>query len=319
MLKKTIYIVMFVSSLLLAGCSRKEIMPEKTENDSAVMKIFTSILPEKYFVEKIGGNKVSVNVLVLPGKSPATYEPTPSQVIELSSSDIFFSIGVPFEKGFLDSVKDSLDGILIKDVSDGVAKRKIIKHFHEDDQPADSEDNHHEEDNGREDEHSHEAANDPHIWLSLQAAKIMAENIYHALSETDPENSSFYKANYSAFLIEIDEAAAELKELLKPYEGKRFFVFHPSFGYFADEYGLEQIAVESGGKEPSPASLERIIKEAKADGIKIIIAQPEFSKKSAEVIADAISGEVLLLNPLDPDYFSTLRKIGEGLKNAFDR
>ena len=292
-------------------------MEEKKIDHNASLKVFTSILPQKYFVEKIGGDRVSVNVLVIPGKSPATYEPVPSQVIDLSSSDIFFSIGVPFEKGFLDSVRENLNGLVIKDVSDGVKKRNIIRHFHDD------EDSHVEieEDNHGEETHedNHEAGKDPHIWLSLKAAKIMAENIYMTLSEKDPENSSYYRENFNALVEEIVKTDEELTEMLAPYKGRRFFVFHPSFGYFADEYGLEQVAVESGGKEPSPAALEKIITEAKSGGIKIIIAQPEFSKKSAEVIAEAIRGEVLLLNPLDPDYLSTIRKIAEGIKIAFER
>ena len=159
---------------------------------------------------------------------------------------------------------------------------------------------------------------DPHIWLSLKASVILAENIYTVLAETDPENSSFYKKNFEELKMGLEAAESEIRKMLLPYSGKSFFVFHPSFGYFADEFGLEQIAVESGGKEPSPASLEKIIKEARSGGIKVIIAQPEFSRKSAEVIADAIGGKVLLLNPLDPDYFDTIKKIAEGIKEAFE-
>ncbi len=313
MSKKNIILFSAITMILIiSGCSRNN---DKQIPESSRLKIFTSILPQKYFVERIGGDNVDVSVLVQPGKSPATYEPTPSQVIELSSADIFFSIGVPFEKGFLESIRESLDEIYMKDVSDRVNKREIVKHSH--DEEEDHIEGHEDEHDQDEDEHEHGGGKDPHIWLSVNASKIMAENIYLSLSDKDPENREYYRENYNKLISELDKSGADIAEMLAPYKGMRFFVFHPSFGYFADDYGLEQVAIESGGKEPSPAYLEKIISEAKEEGVKVIIAQPEFSRKSAEVIADAIDGEVLLLNPLDPDYFNTLKSIAEGIERAF--
>lgn len=316
--KYIIFLVLSVS-IFYTGCSKDE------QAVDGRTKVFTSILPQKYFVERIGGDKVSVDVLVKPGKSPATYEPTPSQVIALSSADIFFNIGVAFEKGFIDNIKSNLKNIIIFDSSEGVMKRKIENHFHD----KDAGEGEYDERDEHEIESDHEEnilsasestgiGNDPHTWLSVAAVKIHSENIFKTLSVVDPENTAYYKNNLDEFTKELDKTYNEIKEMLSPYSGKVFYVFHPSFGYFADEYGLKQIAIETGGKEPSPASLEMIITEAQEEGIKVIIAQPEFSKKSAEVIADAINGEIVVLNPLEGDYLSNLKVIASGIMKAFE-
>ena len=348
-MRKSLLILLALLILTASACTGKN----SNEEDDGRIKVFASILPLKYFIEKVGGDKVSVDVLVLPGKSPATYEPTPSQVIALSSSDLFFKIGVPFEKGFIDNVESSLKNLRIKDVSDNVRKRKISKHSHDeheadhddaehedhdeadhDEYEADHHDEEHDEADHDEDEADHHDAehdehaehddddehagnDDPHIWLSLQASKIIIENIKNSLSEIDPDKSAYYESNAEKIKKEIDVEYNKISAKLKAYKGQRFIVFHPSFGYFADEFGLVQIAVESGGKEPSPSYLEKVISEAKEEGIKVIIAQPEFSVKSAEVIADAIDGKVMMLNPLNPDYLETVNNIADGIIEAF--
>ena len=330
-MKKSLLILIVLALLGVSSCSGKS-----SDTDDGRIKIFASIIPLKYFIEKVGGDKVSVDVLVLPGKSPATYEPTPSQVIALSSSDLFFRIGVPFEKSFIDNVESSLKGLKIKDVSDNIKKRKIESHHHsEEDHGHDGEEDHSDTEGIHADEQEHHESepetgiaehdehdehlnnDDPHVWLSMNASKIIIDNICTTLKEIDPENSEYYDSNSEKIKKEIDTEYKRIKAVLDPYRGKRFIVFHPSFGYFADEFGLVQLAIESGGKEPSPAYLENIITEAKEEGIKIIIAQPEFSRKSAEVIADAIGGKVLMLNPLNPDYLETIDSIASGIKEVF--
>ena len=328
-MRKYLLLLLVLTVFTFSACTGKNSGSEKGEK----IKVFASILPLKYFIEEIGGDKVEVDVLVTPGKSPATYEPTPSQVIDLSSSDIFFRIGVPFEKGFIDNVESSLKNIRIKDVSDNVKKRKISRHSHSGDdghehhddeihEHSDEEGDHeepsdtHEENEAEKDSSS--GNDDPHIWLSLKASAVIIDNIRSTLKEADPENSEYYDSNSENLKKVIDKEYEKISAMMKPYRGKHFIVFHPSFGYFADEFGLVQIAVESGGKEPSPVYLEKIISEAREEGIRIIIAQPEFSVKSAEVIADAIDGKVLMLNPLNPDYLETINSIAEGIKEVFE-
>lgn len=298
-MKKISVLALLAVILMFTGCGKK------TEDISGKINVFTSIMPQKYFVERIGGDRVNVNVLVLPGKSPATYEPSPDQVIALGKADLFFSIGVGFEKAFIPSIAESLKILKIVDTSRGIKKRNIESHDYED------------HDEHGEEEHDHKGGEpDPHIWMSPVLVKQQALNIYNALSEKDPEAKDVYKKGYDSFAADLDNADAELKKVLAPFKGSTLFVFHPAFGYFADEYGLKQVAIETGGKEPSPSVLESIIKKAKADKVKVIFVQPEFSQKSARAIAQAIGGSVITLNPLHPDYLNNLLNIAEEIKKG---
>ncbi len=291
-------------NVLFSGCS------EKTEQKKDKINVFTSILPQKYFVEKIGDSRVNVDVLVQPGKNPHTYEPTPDQIMALSNSDILFTIGVPFERAFLPKIKESLTSLKIIDTSEGIVKRML-----------DSDDDDNGEDHESKDEHNgeHGRVPDPHIWLSPVLVKIQAGNIYKALVKIDPEGEATYKTGYNELIKELDEVNNELKEALKPVKGNILLVYHPAFGYFADEYGLKQVAIETGGKEPSPSLIVDIISRAKKQGVKVIFVQPEFSQKSAKAIADAIGGAVVMLNTLDPDYINNLKNIARAISVGLKR
>jgi len=296
-MKKCLIIAVVISLFAVTGCGKVE------DKKTGKINVFTSILPQKYFVERIGGERVNVSVLVGPGKSPATYEPLPEQVIDLSRADIFFTIGVAFEKSFIPKISSSLKTLKIVDTSVGIKRRTIEHHDHG---PDDGETGEHES-----------RMPDPHIWMSVLLVKKQALNIYTALSETDPENKDLYKNNYENFISDLDKIYAELKKTLAPFRGSTLFVFHPAFGYFADEYGLNQVAIETGGKEPAPSELESIIKKAKSEKVRIIFVQPEFSRKSANAVARAIGGAVVILNPLDPDYMNNILHIASEVKKAF--
>ncbi|MBN2041523.1 MAG: zinc ABC transporter substrate-binding protein [Spirochaetes bacterium] len=289
--------ILIISNLLFfSKCT------DKPAEDKKTLNVFTSILPQQYFAKKIGGDRINVDVLVGPGKNPATYEPLPDQVIALSKADILFTIGVPFEQAFLPKIRDSLKTLTIIDTSKGVKKRMLESHYHE------GEDNH----------HSHISVPDPHIWLSPSLVKIQASNIYRALSAKDSEGEPLYKKNYDVFIHELDAVNMELRKIMAPFKGMTLFVFHPSFGYFADEYGLKQVAIETGGKEPAPSVLEEIINHAKKQNVKIIFMQPEFSQRSGKAIAEAINGTVIILNPLNPDYINNLKNIASEIKKAYN-
>ncbi len=295
---RLILILLFVSiSLFSAGQQDSKEQGEKKEH---TITVFTSILPQKYFVERIGRDRVEINVLVGPGKNPATYEPSPSQVIALSQADLFFTVGVPFEQAFIGNIESSLPELNIVDTSTGIVKREIVDHDHED-----------------EEDHPESDFKDPHIWMSPRLVKIQASTIYNALVENDPVGKELYTIGYNSFIEDLNLVHDELKEVLEPFRGNMFFVFHPSFGYFADEYGLRQVAIETGGREPGPSMLEKIIMQAREKNVKIIFVQPEFSQKSAQVIANAIDGAVVILDPLNPDYLNNLRRIALEVEKAF--
>ena len=278
---------------------------EKVEPVSGqkTIEAFVSVLPQTFFVKEIGGDRVNVDVMVPPGRSPATYEPTPNQVAALSGADVFFTIGVPFEKAFIPTIRDSLKSLEIVDSGTGITRRHIEDHEHEGEEAHD--------------EGSAEA-DDPHIWLSPGLVKIQARNIHKALVSMDPEGKAVYDEGLNKLISELDDLDQQIKTMLGPYKGKTFFIFHPTLGYFADEYGLKQVAIEAGGKDPSPAELEEIVKHAIEEGVRIIFVQPEFSEESARVIADAINGNVVKINPLDPDYINSLTGIAGKIRQSYE-
>ena len=269
--------------------------------------VFVSIVPQKYFAEKIGGELIKVSVMVKPGASPATYEPKPKQMVALSKAKIYYAIGVPFERVWLKKVRAANPEMLVVHTDEGVEKRPVKGH-------------HHREGNGEIPKKGkqgtvdeHQGIMDPHIWLSPPLVK----NILNALLWADPTHTTIYEANYRKFIGELDALDAQIRGI---FAGKgdsaAFMVFHPAWGYFARSYGLEQIAVEMEGKEPKPTDLLDLIRHARKRGIKVIFVQPEFSTKSAEAMAKAIGGKVVFANPLASDWASNLKEIASKFKAA---
>jgi len=266
------------------------------------LNVTVSILPQKYFVEKIAQDRVDINVMVKQGFSPAIYEPQTSQMKMLSSSHVYFSIGVAFENVWLEKFKNANKNMQIINMNKGIAKLSIDDHHHE-------EGNHSQE--------SHGEGLDPHVWLNPLLVKVQAKNIYETLITLDAENKAFYLKNYLSFVLELDNLDKKLKKILKPVENKTFMVFHPSWGYFAKAYNLEQISVEKEGKTPKPRELVKLIKQSKEHNIKIIFVSPQFSKKAASVIANSINGNTLTIDPLAYAYKTNLIKTAEAIYNSY--
>lgn len=268
---------------------------------AARLPVFVSILPQAYFVERIGGERVKVDVLVQPGQSPATYSPTPKQMVKLAEARIFFRIGVPFEKVFLPKIEDALPDLLVVDTSQGIALQTLDHHDHGEEHP---------------DEGQEGTELDPHIWLDPMLVKKLAGIIKETLIRVDPQGTELYEKNYASLAGELDELDRELKDTLAPLKGKTLLVFHPSYGYFARAYGLHQLAVETGGKQPSARQLAHIIETAREKEVRIIFVQPQFSEKSARTVARAINGTVVALDPLARDYLANMRHIARSVKKA---
>lgn len=268
--------------------------------EAAATRVFVSIAPQKYFVQKIGGDLVSVAVLVPAGADPHTYEPKPKQMAELSKCAVYFAVGIDFEKAWLPRIAGTNPKMRIVHTDEGI--KKIIMTDH----PHDKKSRHGYTGTGH---HHHEGTQDPHVWLSPALVKIQAEHILHALIDIDPNNQTRYKNNYSAFLEEIDMLDAELKNLFAGRKGDRFMVFHPSWGYFAKEYELEQVPIEIEGKAPKPAQLTTLIRHAREHGIRVVFVQPQFSAKSAEMISREIGGHVVHVDPLAENWAGNLREV----------
>ncbi|WDP91517.1 MAG: zinc ABC transporter substrate-binding protein [Desulfobacter sp.] len=274
------------------------------------LKIHVSILPQKYFVERIAGQLAMVDVLVKPGKSPATYSPTPNQIRSLSAADVYFSIGVPFENGFMHKVESIAPNVKLVDCRQGVHMREMAAHVHDGEHHEEG----HKHEGGHDDEngeghgdHGKAAGKDPHIWMSPLLVKHQAGIILDSLKNLDPANAAAYNENYNGFVRELDTLHHTLSELLAPYKGETLFVFHPAFGYFADTYGMHQVAVETMGKAPKGKDLAAIIKRAKKENARVIFVQPQFDTNAAETIASAIKGHVISINPLAYDYLSNMQ------------
>ncbi len=301
-MKTPFRIPILVISLLFMWAAFSAPIPalaEKTVNAAV------SILPQKYFVKKIGGDRVNVSVMVLPGANPATYEPKPRQMVNLAQAEIYFAIGVPFENNWLPKFAKTNPGMTIVATQSGITKIPMKTGGHR----------HHETDHG--DETISAGEKDPHIWLSPPLVLVQGKNILDGLVKADPEGRIVYEANYKTFLEELKGLNMEIKRVLQTTgQNTRFMVYHPSWGYFAQSYGLAQIPIELEGKKPSPRKLLQLIKEARKNSIKVIFVQPQFSEKSAETIADAIGGKVVFADPLAEDWKNNLLEVAEKFKVA---
>jgi zinc transport system substrate-binding protein len=259
--------------------------------------VAVSIPPLAFIVDQIGGGEVTTEVLVQPGQSHESYDPTPKQFARLTRAAVFFRTGLSFERRLAEKLTASNAAVRVVDLQQGIQ----LRHFsalegHED--------------------HAHGDEADPHIWLAPANVMIMAQTICAELVRLLPAQEAAFRANLDAFAKRIDTLDAALRETLAPLKGKRFYVYHPAFGYFGDAYGLEQVAVEVGGKEPSARQLAQFIDRAKTEQVRVIFMQPQFSTKAAETIAQAIGGAVVPMDPLARDCFANLEDMAAKLRQA---
>jgi zinc transport system substrate-binding protein len=270
-----------LTAVLLAAMFSLQAVADEPE----AVRITVSILPQAWFAETIGGERVAVEVLVGPGHSPATYEPTPRQMAALEQADLFLSAGVPFEQGLVPRIQAMTAGPLMAGPEPG--------HYG----------------------HHHEI--DPHTWLDPIQALAMADTICRHLQQLAPGHAEEFGQRRDLVAEQMRQLDDRIRLNLAGFAGRSFLVFHPAFGHFAARYGLVQVPVEDGGHEPGPRHLGEVIDRAKADGSKSIVVQPQFSEKSARTVADAIDGEVVVLDPLAADYPENLMLIARTLAERF--
>jgi zinc transport system substrate-binding protein len=267
------------------------------------LNVATTIMPLQYFIEAIGGNRVSVMVMISPGANPHTYEPVPSQMRVLSNAGLYVKSGsgIEFELAWMDKIKGLNKNMAVCDASKGISLIPMQEHACNSGHGAET--------------HLH-GQGDPHIWLSPDNAILIAANIRDALIKLDPEGREFYNKNFSAVVIELDKLKREIRYRLDKIENRKFMVFHPAWGYFAADFGLVQITAECSGKEPTPRQLKELINLARDKKIKVVFASPQFSQRSAQVIAREIGGRVVVIDPLSGDYIENLRKTAEAIYRA---
>lgn len=291
-----------VLSIISIGISRIA----DTSDFEKPIPVFVSIEPQVTFVQRIGADRVTVEALVLPGESPATYFPTVAQMARLAKSKLFFRIGVPFEAPLIKRIQHVAEKVKIIDTREGIQLRKMDRHI----EALDSSQHHF-------DHHTHrDAGDDPHIWLNPLLVKKQAITIRDALISIDPDGQNTYEANCRTFINELDMLHQKIKQSLLPVKGGTIFVFHPSFGYFADAYGLKQMAVETEGKAPKGRNLSHLIKLAKKEDVRVVFVQPQFDQSAARKISNAINGVVIPMDPLARDYFKNMQKIADKIRSA---
>jgi zinc transport system substrate-binding protein len=275
------------------------------------LRVGVSVLPLQSVVAEIGGPDVEVRSLQQEGDSCSVFEPRPSSIAWLARAELFFRTGVGFESVIMDKLKEQFSNLRMVDLREAVGPIRAVGHGHDHD--------HH---------HGHacaacggttEGAMDPHIWLDprrlVQISRVVEASIVEAL----PDSAPGINRQATAFRARAEALDSRLQALLAPYSGRAFFIYHPALGYFADRYGLEQVAISPSGQAPTARELQGRIRQARELGVSVIFIQPQESRRHAEIVAEAIGAELVEIDPMAEDWEANLLRIGEALRGAFNK
>ncbi len=294
-LLKSRVITLMLIPLLIFGISCNN---NKTGQVDSGKSVLVSIQPYAFFVESIAGKNLETHVLIPPGTTPHVYDPTPRQMADISRMDMYFYNGdLSFEQSWIDKVKSNYPDLQLVKLNQGIA----LLHGHECNNP---------------DHHHHDHGVDPHTWLSPENGLIIAKQIFEALKNKYPESAELFEKNYQNLVQEIIRLDKTIEEKLSNISSNKFMIFHPSLSYLANDYGLEQIAIEFEGKEPSPSQLRSSIDLAKQEGVSCILVQKEFDMENARIIADEIDGEIVQIDPLSKNWAENLLDIAQKISEA---
>lgn len=275
--------------LLFASCRQQ---PRKNQAERIIT---VTMEPQRYFTEAIAGDKFTVRSMVPKGSSPETYDPTPQQLVSLGESEAYLRIGhIGFEQAWMDRLLNNAPHIQVFDTSKGVDLIYGAGFDHGD--------------------HHHEGGVEPHIWNSTANAQVIADNTLKALCTLDKENETYYRHRYDSLCRRIEQTDSVIKSILSaPGADRAFIIYHPALSYFARDYGLRQISIEEGGKEPSPAHLKSLMEVCKEEGVHVIFVQPEFDRRNAEIIARQTGTKVVPINPLSYDWEKEMVNVAQSL------
>ena len=262
----------------------------------ANLTIAVSLPPYANIVKSIGGSRVNVVALIPPSADPHTFEPKPATLKEFAKADAYFSDGSGMDRAWLPRFLGANKNVKVFFLGNDVDWVMDRHHHHE------AEASHHEE-------------LDPHIWTSPKQVMKIAQNVRKVLSSIDSSGRDYYSQRFSYFVNRIEKIDTRLARSARrlPKNQKTFVVFHPSFGYLANDYGLTQLSIEINGKEPKPKDLATVIVEAKKHNVHMVFVQPQFSKRSAETIAKQLDAVVMTIDPLDADFVKTLNYFADAL------
>lgn len=266
-----------------------------------------SILPQQEIVQRLGGTEVSVTVLIPPGRSPATFEPSPRLMASVSDADLLLPLGLPFERTVIARIHDIepdlpvCQGSPTVDVHGGTSPAETV---------------HHDALNHK--AHDHSNGPDPHFWLDPQLTIEYAHTVSRCLCTARPQACDTFSENLATYVDELNATDSRIAVQLAPYHGRALVVFHPAFGHFATRYGLQQVAIEFEGKNPTGRHLAEAIESVKLNGTKVIFVQPQFAGTGALSVAAAIDAELVELDPLAPDLLANLERIATKITRAFE-
>lgn len=284
-MKKLIYIL---TLFICCACGHT---PQQSEKPV----ITVTLEPLRYFTEAIAGDCFEVVSMVPKGSSPESYDPTPQQLVNLSKSQAYLRIGyIGFEQAWMKKLEANYPTMKVYDTSKGVELIREEGHHHGN--------------------HYHEGGVEPHIWNSTQNASVIADNIYAALCEMDANHQPEYKQRLDSLKQVIARTDADVRTLLANADST-FLIYHPALSYFARDYGLHQISIEEGGKEPSPATLKTLIETCRREGAQVIFVQQEFDQRNAQLIADELGIEIVPINPLSHDWAEEMLRVANALKH----
>lgn len=274
------HIALFAVAFILAAC-------EGTKREKPVVTV--TIEPLRYFVEQIAGDKVSVTTLVPKGSSPETYEPTAQQMVNMSQSALFVKVGnLGFERTWMEKLNTLTSHITIVDTSEGIEYVSA----------------------------SDRGITDEHTWMSTKNALVIAHNIYLALTKVDSSSSVYYKERYDSLVASINKLNSTITQQLKSIDNRSFIIYHPALTYFAKDYSLTQLALEEDGREPSAASLAKLITNAKKLGTKLMFVQKEFDNRNREIITIETGVKTVDINPLDYNWDKQMTLVANALADT---
>ena len=279
------------------------------------LAVLVSVATQQYLVDRVGGERVHTTVLVGPGRDPHAYEPSPRQMAEASRARVYFRVGVDFEEVWLERIRQSSPSLRVVDQREVVTLRQVEGHRHDgprhrraaEPETADAQ---------RQPAAQAPGRADPHVWTSPPLAQRMAAQVRDELTRADPAGAAAYAAGYARLARDLDALDAEIRAALAGAQGRRFMVFHPAWGYFADTYGLTQVPIEQGGKEPGARTLATLIEQARDAGVQVIFVGPRDNPAPAQAIARALGGTVAAVDPLAADYADNLRRVTAAFRAA---
>ncbi|RAK11829.1 zinc transport system substrate-binding protein [Halanaerobium saccharolyticum] len=300
-LTKGLFLFFLILTLVLAGSFSAA---------AAEATVAVTIVPQLEMVEAVAGEKVEVVEMIPQGFSPANYAPSPAEMRAFNEASIYFSMGVPADVQNILPRAEEMSGLKVVKLFEEIESEYPHRYLGEEDEHQDEEVEHQKEEND-DHGHRHEGGRDPHIWLSPARASLMVEIMRDELIEILPEYEAEFKENAEQYLEKMDAVDQKNQELLAEYQGQEILVYHPSFGYFTEHYGLEMLAIEAGGKEPGPRQLQEIIEYARQQRIKNVFYQAKIDSSRTRAVAEELGGEIVQLNPLASNYLDNLRVMAE--------